>query len=155
MVRSAEANLEQLPQLAAGLVKAKVDVIVAIYTPGSRAAINATKEIPIVMVIVGDPIAAGFVSNLARPGGNVTGISNVTSDLASKRLQILTEIIPHARRIAVLFHPDDPVDAPAVWDTEQAAQLLKIEVRFSPVRSSALLRSAFKELTDWRAEGLL
>src|SRR5262245_41636964 len=87
LIRSADTKLEQLPQLAAELVDTKVDVIVAINTPGSRAAINATREIPIVMGIVGNPVATGFVSNLARPGGGVTGISNMSAELASKRLQ--------------------------------------------------------------------
>lgn len=104
LIRSADAKLEELPTLAAELVRAKVDVIVAINTPGSRAAINATNEIPIVMGIVGNPVATGFVSNLSRPGGNVTGISNMSGELASKRLQVLKEALPAAKRIAVMFN---------------------------------------------------
>src|SRR5690349_11877788 len=94
LIRSADTKLEQLPQLAAELVHAKVDVIVAINTPGSREAIAATKEIPVIMAVVGNPIATGFVSNLARPGGNVTGVSNMSGDLASKKLEILKEALP-------------------------------------------------------------
>jgi len=155
LIRSADAKLERLPQLAAELVREKVDVIVAINTPGSREAIAATKEIPVIMAIVGNPVATGFVSNLARPGGNVTGVSNMSGDLASKKLEILKEALPAPRRIAVLFNPDDPVTAPQVRDTEQAAQRLAIEIRFFAVRSQPTLTSAFKELTDWRADGVL
>ena len=155
LVRSADGKLEQLPKLAAELVATKVDVIVAINTPGSHAAINATKDIPIVMGIVGNPLATGFVSNLARPGGNVTGVSNLSGELASKRLQLLREAVPAARRIAVMFNPDDPVTAPQIQETQHAARQLDLEVRFFQVRSQATLSSAFKELTDWQAGAVL
>ena len=155
VVRSAESKLERLPELAAELVQMNADVLVAINTPGTRAAINATKDIPIVMGIVGNPVADGFVSNLARPGGNVTGISNLGAELAAKRLQTLKEVLPTARRVAVLFNSDDPVTGPQIKDTERAAQELAIEVRFFPVRSEATLQSSFKDLTNWRAEGVL
>ena|SRR2546422_1383660 len=85
LLQSADGMLDRLPALAAELVAARPDVIVALNTPGARAAIQATKQIPIVMTSVGDPVGSGFVSNLARPGGNVTGISNVVAELASKR----------------------------------------------------------------------
>jgi putative tryptophan/tyrosine transport system substrate-binding protein len=155
LIRSADAKLDQLPQLAAELVRAKVDVIVAINTPAAREAIAATRDIPVIMGMVGNPIATGFVSNIARPGGNVTGVSNMSGDLASKKLGILKEALPAARRIAILFNPDDPVTAPQIRDTEQAAQKLPIEVRFFAVRSQPTLASAFKELIDWRADGAL
>jgi putative ABC transport system substrate-binding protein len=92
LVRSAAGKSDRLPALAKELVDARVDVIVAINTPGSSAAIQATKQIPIVMAIVGDPVAMGFVSNLARPGGNVTGISNISRELAAKRLALVKEL---------------------------------------------------------------
>jgi putative ABC transport system substrate-binding protein len=155
LIRSADAKLERLPELAAELVRAKVDVIVAINTPGSREAIAATKEIPVIMAVVGNPVATGFVSNLARPGGNVTGVSNMSGDLASKKLEILKEALLAPKRIAVLFNPDDPITVPQVRDTEQAAHRLAIEVRFFAIRSLPTLPLAFKELTDWRAEGIL
>lgn len=155
LVRSADAKLDQLPKLAAELVAAKVDVIVAINTPGSSAAINATKDIPIVMGVVGNPIATGFVSNLARPGGNVTGISNLSGELASKRLQLLKEAVPAARRVAVMFNPDDPVTAPQIQETQAATRPLDLDVRFFPVRNQPTLSSAFKELIDWRAGAAL
>jgi putative tryptophan/tyrosine transport system substrate-binding protein len=155
IVRSAESKLERLPELAAELVQMKVDVIVAINTPGTRAAVNATKEISIVMGIVGDPIADGFVSNLARPGGNVTGISNMGGELAAKRLQIFKEVLPASRRIAVMFNSDDPVTGPQIKETARGAKGLAIEIRFFPVVSEATLNSSFKDLTDWRADGVL
>jgi putative ABC transport system substrate-binding protein len=107
------------------------------------------------MAAVGNPVATRLVSNLARPGGNVTGISNMSGDLASKKLEILKEALPAPRRIAVMFNPDDPITAPQVRDTEQAARRLAVEVRFFAVRSQPTLTSAFKELTDWRADGIL
>jgi ABC-type uncharacterized transport system substrate-binding protein len=155
VVRSADSKLERLPELATELVQMKVHVLVAINTPGTRAAVNATKEIPIVMGIVGNPVADGFVSNLARPDGNVTGISNLGGELAAKRLQIFKEAIPTASRVAVLFNSDDPVTGPQIKETERAAEGLAIEVRFFPVRSEATLQSSFKDLTDWRADGVL
>jgi putative tryptophan/tyrosine transport system substrate-binding protein len=147
VIRSADSKLDRLPELAAELVKMKADVIVAINTPPTRAAINATKEIPIVMAILGNPLATGFVNNLARPGGNVTGISNLSGELASKRLEILKEALPAAKRVAVLFNSDDPVTAPQVRDTDLAARKVGVEVKFLVVRSRSTLSSAFKELT--------
>ena len=156
LLRSADSKVERLPDLAAELVNARVDVILAIYTPGARAAINATKEIPIVMAIVGDPVGTGLVNNLARPGGNVTGISNMSGELASKRLQLFKEALPlAARRIAAIFNSDDPITALQIRDTEQTAQQLGVEVKFFAVRSQPTLASAFKDLHAWQAQGVL
>ena len=156
LLRSADSKVERLPDLAAELVNARVDVILAIYTPGARAAINATKEIPIVMAIVGDPVGTGLVNNLARPGGNVTGISNMSGELASKRLQLFKEALPlAARRIAAIFNSDDPITALQIRDTEQTAQQLGVEVGFFAVRSQPTLASAFKDLHAWQAQGVL
>ena len=121
LLRSAEWKHDRLPALAAELVAARPDVIVAMNTPGARAAIQATKHIPIVMSLVGDPIGTGFVSNLAHPGGNVTGISNMSGELSPKRLSLLRELVPRAKRIAVLLNPVDPVTVPQVRDIERAA----------------------------------
>jgi putative ABC transport system substrate-binding protein len=153
LVRSASWKHERLPSLAAELVAARPDVIVAINTPGARAAIRATKEIPIVISIVGDPIGSGFVPNLAHPGGNVTGVSNMTGELAGKRLSLLKELVPRTKRIAVLFNPVDPVTAPQIRDTEHAAPLLGIEVRFFPVKAPRDLPETFKRILGWRADG--
>jgi putative ABC transport system substrate-binding protein len=151
LLRSAEGNSDRLPALAKELVDARVDVIVAINTPGSGAAIQATKQIPIVMAIVGDPVAMGFVSNLARPGGNVTGISTINRELAAKRLALVKEAVPVAKRIAVMFNPNDPINALQMEDTQRAAPVLKVEVRFFPVKKREELSETFKRIVAWRA----
>jgi len=155
LLRSADGKLDRLPALAAELAAARPDVIVTLNTPGARAAIQATKQIPIVMTSVGDPIGSGFVSNLARPGGNVTGISNVVAELASKRLALLKELVPGARRIAAMFNPDDPVTVPQLRDVERAAPVLKIETRFFPVTAIGNLPETFKQMLAWRADAAL
>lgn len=152
VMRSADGQLEHLSALAAELVTVKCEIIVAFNGPGARAASRATKDIPIVMVSVGDPIGLGLVSNLARPGGNLTGASNMAAELGSKRLAVLKELVPHARRIAVLFNPDDPVTEPQRRDAEAAARALKTEVRFFPVRAGKDLAGAFDNIRTWRAD---
>ena len=155
LIRSAEFNYERLPSLAAELVQARPDVIVAINTPGASAAIRSTKDIPIVMSIVGDPVGTGFVSNLARPGGNVTGISNMSGQIAAKRLSLMKELVPGTKRIAVLLNPVDPVTVPQMRDTERAAPVLGVEVRFFPVKTVADLPEAFKQMLAWHAQAAL
>jgi len=155
LTRSAESKLDQLPGLAAELVREKVDVIVAINTPGARAAIGATKEIPIVMGIVGDPIATGLVSNLSRPGGNVTGVSNMSGELAAKRLSILKELLPALKRVGVLFNSEDPVTGPQFRDTLRAAEQLSVEIRFFPVRNEETLSASFSQLITWQSGAIL
>ena len=155
LVRSADGKLDRLPALAAELVAARPDVIVALNTPGARAALDATKQIPIVITSVGDPVGSGLVSNLARPGGNVTGVSNMVAELASKRLALLKEAVPRARRIATLFNPDDPVTVPQLRDAERAAPALKVETRFFPVKAIEDLPATFKQMLAWRADAAL
>lgn len=155
LLRTADGKQDRLPALAAELVAAKVDVILAINTPGAHAAIQATRRIPIVMVAVGDPVGSGFVANLARPGGNVTGISNMIAQLAPKRLAVLKEAIPAATRIAVLFNPEDPVTKPQLRDAERIAPALKVEFRYFPVKTAAALPDTFKQMLMWRAEAAM
>lgn len=155
LLRSADGKLDRLPALAAELVAARVDVIVALNTPGARAAIQATKQIPIVMTAVGDPVGTGFVSTLARPGGNVTGISNMVAELASKRLAVLKELVPAAKRIAAMFNPEDPITAPQIRDAQRAAPMLNVEIRFFPVRATGDLSETFKHILAWRADAAL
>ena len=154
-LRDAAGRLERLPQLAGELVRANVDVIVAVNTPGTRAAIDATKTIPIIMGLVGDPLATGLVSSLSRPGGNVTGVSVQIGELAAKRLQLLKEAVPTASRIAVLMNPDDPIVEPQIPDTKTAADRLGIETQFLAVRDVSDLEGAFAMLLEWRAEAIL
>lgn len=152
---SADKKYERLPGLAAQLVKERPEVIVAVNTPGTRAAIRATKNIPIVMTIVGDPVGTGFVSNLGHPGGNVTGVSNMSGQFAAKRLQLMKELVPPAKRIALLFNPVDPVTAPQIRDTGAAAGHLGVEVRDFPVKAAAELPKVFGEMSAWRADAAL
>ena len=151
LLKEAEGKLDRLPALARELVDARVGVIVAFNTPGARAAIDATRQIPIVMSQVGDPVGSGFVTSLARPGGNVTGVTNMIVELAQKRMSLLKEAIPIARRIAVLFNPEDPVTVPQVRLLESAAVVLGVEVRFFPVRMAQELPETFTHIMAWKA----
>lgn len=155
ILKSAEGKLDLLPALANELVAARVDLILAYNTPGASAAIRATKEIPIVISQVGDPLGSGFVTNLARPGGNVTGVSNVVAELTGKRLGLLKEIVPKAKRIGALYNPEDPVTARQLKDAARAAQALHVDIKFYPVRTIAELGPAFKQMLQWRAEAAL
>src|SRR5207247_6648870 len=105
--RYAEGRSDRLADLAADLVRLQVDIIVTAVTPDALAAKNATKAIPIVMAAAGDPVASGLVESLARPGGNITGLSQMNPDLAGKRLELLKEIVPKLSRVAVLWNPQD------------------------------------------------
>lgn len=151
-IKSAETKLDRLPALAAELVAMNPALIVTVNTPPTRAAINATKDIPIVMGLVGDPLGLGFVHNLSRPGGNVTGRSNIVADLAAKRLQLLKEIIPSARRMATLFNPDDPVTTSQRQEIERAASQVGVDVRFFAVRDEAGVATAFADAAAWPAD---
>lgn len=113
--RSAEGKLDRLPDLAAELVRLKVDVIVALYVPPSLAAKQATRDIPIV-VIVGDPVETGIVPSLARPGGNITGVSLMASALNGKSVELFRDMLPSVRRVGVLGHATNPVFAKAMLD---------------------------------------
>lgn len=107
-MRATEGRAERLPQLAAELVALRPDVLVASTTPGALAAKNAAPTLPVVMFAVGDPVGSGLVSGLARPGGNVTGVSLVNVEFSGKRLQLLKEIVPRVTRVAVLWNPLNP-----------------------------------------------
>jgi putative ABC transport system substrate-binding protein len=153
-IRSADALPERLPGLAAELVRMKADVIIPWATNATRAAIDATKQIPIVMVSV-DPLQSGFVTNLSHPGGNVTGVAGFTCEVAAKRLQLLKEAVPTVSRIAVLRNPDGSASLCGVQETERAAQQTGVEVRFFLLRAADDPVPAFKEMIDWRADALM
>src|SRR5262249_50789563 len=110
--RSAEGQINRLPELAAELVRLKVDVIVTWFTPTAVAAKQATREIPIVMAETGDPIGTGLIMSLPRPGGNVTGIASVTAELAGKSVQLIRDMLPSARRVTALANATDPFSKP-------------------------------------------
>ena len=154
-VRSGEGKLDRMPELAAALVQSDVDVILAVNTPGARAALDATKKIPIVMTAIGDPIGLGLVTSMARPGGNVTGLSNMSGDLAGKRLELLKEAVPSARRIAVMMHPDEPIVPIQLNDLNATAARLGVELDIIGLRHTKELERAFQKALQFRAQGLL
>jgi putative tryptophan/tyrosine transport system substrate-binding protein len=149
--RFAQDKNERLPTLAAELVRSKVDVIVSHASPPTRAAMQATGTIPIVMVSVGDPVGTGFVASLARPGGNVTGLSNNDTGLAAKRLQLLKEALPKLSRVAVLKNPANTSTESQFRETESAARALAIEVQPVDVRDPKELELAFSVMAKARA----
>ena len=104
-------------------------MLVAINTPGTRAAMSATTAIPIVMVAVGDPVATGFVASVARPGGNVTGVTNLAREITGKRLALLKEAVPSLERVAVILNPDDPVTDAQLQDIRHAAVPLRVNLQ--------------------------
>ena len=140
--RSAEGNINRLPELATELVRLKVDCIVTAGDNPTRAAKQATSTIPIIMTSVGDPVGLGFVASLAHPGGNITGLSTITADLAGKRLELLKETIPKLSRVAIFLDPRSL--ATEVKETEAAARLLKVQLIVLEVRSLDELENAFR-----------
>ena len=155
MMRSTKSDYTLLPTMTRELVDAKVDVLVTVSTPATRAAVDATKTIPIVMCSVGDPVGSGFVTNMARPGGNVTGISSMLGELAPKRLAILHELVPGAKRVAVLYNPADPINEKLLRDTRTTAARLGLDARFFPVKTPAELGAIFQQVLDWRAQSAI
>jgi putative ABC transport system substrate-binding protein len=127
--RGAEGKLERVPSLVTELVRLEVDVLVVPIRPAILAAKQATKTIPIVMVTGGDPVATGLIDSLARPGGNVTGVSTLNRELIGKRLELLTEVIPNLSRVGVLQNQDEPAALDNLKEHETAARALKIQVQ--------------------------
>lgn len=153
-VTSAE-GFDGLDHLAADLVRSKVDVLVAWTTPATFAAKRATRSIPIVMVSVGDPVGSGLVASLSRPGGNVTGVSNVAKDVSGKLLQLLREVRPDATRIAVLRNPTNSATASSWAEVQAAAESLGIQVQHVGVREPRELESAVAAMKRDRAAGVV
>ena len=143
--RYAEGNFERLPLLVGELLAWKPDLLFVSTTPGGLAAKAATSTVPIVMVSVADPVGVGLVASLVRPGGNITGVTNIAAELAGKRVQLLKEIVPAASNIAILINPDDPI-APLQMDSAKAAAgALGIQLDpVLPIRSGADLEGAFQ-----------
>jgi len=154
-VRSAEGKRERLPALAAELVRLEVDVIVTATVPGIRAVQQATKTIPIVMAVVVDPVATGFVASLARPGGNITGLSMMAPELAGKWLELLKEAVPRVSRVAVLRNPTNPGAALSLSETEVAARALGVRLQLLEVRTPEELDGAFGAAARDRAGALI
>jgi putative ABC transport system substrate-binding protein len=146
---------ERLPALAAELARIKVDVIVAQGPPAPEAAQRATSTIPIVMTVHQDPVGSGLVASLARPGGNVTGLSVLTTELVGKRLQLLKEAVPGISRVAVLSDPTHPTAALQLREAEVAARSLKVQLQVLEARAPSDFASAFSAMTKDRAGGLI
>jgi putative ABC transport system substrate-binding protein len=153
--RAAEEHYERLPALAAELVRLPVDVLLAVITPAALAAKDATTTIPIVMLGVGDPVGSGLVASLARPGGNVTGVTSVSPDLMGKQLEFLKEMLPTVSRVAVLWNPTNPVHALRSREADRAAQALGVQLQHVGVRSSEAFDSAFAAMITAHAGALL
>jgi ABC-type uncharacterized transport system substrate-binding protein len=148
--RDAAARDERLPILAGELVRLNVDVIVTQSNVAALAAKQATQTIPIVMAIAGDPVKAGVVGSLASPGGNVTGLTLMQTDLSRKRLQLLKEAARSIVRVAVIWNPTDPSAADFLQETEVAARSLGLKLHASEARSPNELDTAFKAVADSR-----
>ena len=153
--RYAEGKLDRLPALADELVRLKVDLIIAPNTPAAVAAKNATKTIPIVFIDVTDPIAAGLVDSLPRPGGNITGFTTIGSVLAGKRLQLLKEIIPKLSRVAVLWNPQDASSAQSWKESQLPARELGLQLHSMDISSADQYETAFKRAIKARSGALV
>jgi len=155
--RGAEGQFEGFPDLAAELVRLKVEVIVAQGTPAALAAKHATTTIPIVMVGVGDPVGSGLVASLARPGGNITGLSNLSPELVRKQLEFLKDVRPTVSRVAVLWNPANPASHLMVRAADVAAQALGVQLHLVEARGRGpdAFDSAFAAMTNAHADALL
>ncbi len=156
--RSAEAKFERLPDRAAELVRLGVDLIMTGPTPAARAAQRATSTIAIVAATMGDPVGDGLAASLARPGGNVTGLTNLGPELTPKRLSLLKEALPEASRIAILWQPGafaERVAGDMRRETEAAARALGVQLRFIGVSSPGEIERAVATAAQERVDGLL
>jgi putative ABC transport system substrate-binding protein len=154
--RYADGHLERLAALAEELLHAKPDVVLASTTPGALAAKNATTTVPVVFVLVADPVGNGIVSSLARPGRNVTGITTIIAELAGKRLELLKEVVPGLTRVAIFVNPESANAPPQIKSAEEAARRLGIEVKpIVPIRSRGELEPAFEAATKARASAAI
>jgi putative ABC transport system substrate-binding protein len=152
---SADGRGERFPSLAADCLRLKADIIVVTTTPAALAAKNATRTIPIVLYPLGDPVATGLVASLARPGGNITGLTYMASGLAAKRLALLKEAVPKISRVLVLSYLVDPIAAPQVKELERAAHSLGVNLLVRDVRTADDLPAAFDAGARERADGVL
>jgi putative ABC transport system substrate-binding protein len=153
--RSAEGRDERFPALAQELVQSRVDLILTRGTPAALAAKNATTTIPVIITGVGDPVGQGVVASLARPGGNVTGLSAAVTDVYQKRVQLLTEMVPKATRFAVLFNMSNPALPAQYKEIERATRARGIEPQLLDVRKAEDLEPAFDTAIRQRADGLI
>jgi len=152
--RWGEGRNERFAEIAAEFVRLKVDVIVTSGTSQVLAAKQATSVIPIVFATAGDPVGTGLVTSLARPGGNVTGLSNQMLDLAGKQLELLREVVPNLRRLAIIGNIDNPIIVIEIGDVQAAARMLGLEVVTLEIRRAEDIALAFEALVERRAQAL-
>jgi putative tryptophan/tyrosine transport system substrate-binding protein len=148
-------RVEQLPEMAAELVRMKVDLILVSSSTYVEPARQATKTIPIVFALDADPVGLGHVASLARPGGNITGLSTLLTDLATKELEILKEAVPQTTRIGILWNPTTPSHGPAVQAVEAVGEKLGVQLRLVPARTVQEFDGAFSTMTRERMGGFL
>ena len=153
--RWADGHHERLPGLAAELVRLKVDIIISAATPATLAAMAATQDIPIVMVGIGDPVTSGLIASLARPGGNVTGLSLLTAELSGKRLELLAELMPSVPRVAVLINPENPVHDIFLDQTRAVALDKGVELHSFKARNPREIEDVFAEALRNRIAALI
>ena len=153
--RFAEGKLDRLPELAAELVRLKVDIIVTATNPAITAAKNATKTIPIIMALSGDPVGAGHVASLARPGGNITGFSTLAPEISGKRLELLKEILGKVSQVGVLWNPRNSVMVRRMEEAKVAAKALNVRLQSVEVSATTDFDRAFSTLTSKRPDALL
>jgi putative ABC transport system substrate-binding protein len=154
--RWAESNYDRLPALAADLVSRKVDLIVMSGgTPPALAAKDATSTIPIVFTSVSDPVGSGLVTSLARPGGNVTGFSNIDARLTPKLLELLSEMVPQAGMIALLVNPNNPITEPIIRDAQEAARAKGVKLAVVKASTEGEIDAAFASLVELQAGALI
>jgi putative ABC transport system substrate-binding protein len=153
--RSAEGHLERLPELAAELVRLKVDIIVTWFTPTALAAKQATDKIPIVMAETGDPIGTGLVASLPRPGGNVTGIASATAELAGKSVQLIRDMLPSARRVTALANATDPFSKPFLEQIKLGGEATGTTIDTVSISNSEELEIAFASMEQDRPDAVI
>ena len=153
--RSAEGHLDRLPELAAELVRLKVDMIVTWFTPTAVAARQATAKIPIVMAETGDPIGTGLVASLPRPGGNVTGIASATAELAGKSVQLIRDMLPSARRVTALANATDPFSKPFLEQIKLGGEATGTTIDTVSISNSEELEIAFASMEQDRPDAVI
>jgi len=154
--RWADGKFERLPELAAELVRLKVDIVVAVVTQASLAVKNATRTIPIVMIGVADPVSSDLVASLARPGANITGTSSMTAEIVGKHLELLKETLPKISRVAVLWNPANPIfQAIQLRETEDAARALGVRLQLVEARGTDEIDRAFETVARERTRAVL
>jgi putative ABC transport system substrate-binding protein len=153
--RSDEGKISRLPELAAELVRLKVDIIVTWFTPAARAAKQATREIPVVIALAGNPVENGLVESLARPGGNVTGMSIVGAELASKGVELIRELLPSARRVAALANAPDPFSGPFLEQIRLGGQATGVTIDAVMIGGAEELEASFTAMEQKRPDAII